>query len=188
MFCKFCGSQVPDGNKFCPSCGSPMEKPQPQPNYDQNAYQTNNYQQNAYQQNTYQQNAYQQPYGSQPTGGGFAAVTQRNIGMCILLSIITCGIYNIFWFFAITDDTNKISGDPNATSGGMAFLYSLITCGLYTFFWMYKRGEIIDNYNRSRGLGSTSNSIIYLVLTIFGLGFISYCLVQNELNKIARGF
>lgn len=176
MFCKFCGSQVPDGNKFCPSCGSPMEKPQPQPTYDQNAYQTNNY----------QQNAYQQSYGSQPMGG-FATVTHRSIGMCILLSIITCGIYNIFWFFAITDDTNKISGEPNPTSGGMAFLYSLITCGIYTFFWMYKRGEIIDNYNRQRGLGSTSNAILYLVLTIFGLGFISYCLVQNELNKIAKG-
>lgn len=27
------------------------------------------------------------------------------------------------------------------------------------------------------------NSIVYLVLSIFGLGIVNYCLIQNDLNK-----
>ena len=31
-------------------------------------------------------------------------IKERNIVLCILLSIITCGIYGIYWFFTLTDD------------------------------------------------------------------------------------
>ncbi len=35
---------------------------------------------------------------------------QRSIGMCILLTIVTCGIYGLYWFVCITDDTNEMAG------------------------------------------------------------------------------
>lgn len=70
----------------------------------------------------------------------------------------------------------------------MALLYSIITCGIYGLYWMYKRGAIIDDYNMRTGKGSTSNAIIYLLLSIFGFGIVSYCLCQNEINKINSGF
>lgn len=48
MFCKYCGAPVPDGSKFCPSCGAslgapaapkadvkPEPKPEPKPNFTQ---------------------------------------------------------------------------------------------------------------------------------------------------------
>ena len=53
---------------------------------------------------------------------------------------------------------------------------------------MYKRGAIIDDYKKRTGKGSTSNAIIYLLLSIFGFGIVSYCLCQNEINKINSGF
>ena len=31
-------------------------------------------------------------------------IKQRNIGICILLSIVTCGIYGLYWFVVLTDD------------------------------------------------------------------------------------
>lgn len=31
-------------------------------------------------------------------------IKERNIVLCILLSIITCGIYGIYWFCTLTDD------------------------------------------------------------------------------------
>ena len=39
MFCPKCGSQVPDGIKFCPTCGNPMQAaaPAPQPVYQEPA-------------------------------------------------------------------------------------------------------------------------------------------------------
>ena len=112
-------------------------------------------------------------------------VQQRNIALCIVFSIITCGIYGIYWFICLTNDTNDISGTADGTSGGMAFLFTLITCGIYSFYWMYKQGEKLDAAKAQRGMGTGSNSgILYLVLSLFGLGIISYALMQDSINKL----
>ena len=37
----------------------------------------------------------------------------------------------------------------------------------------------------SRGLSSGNSGILYLILAIFGLGIVSYALMQNELNQLA---
>lgn len=51
--------------------------------------------------------------------------------MCILLTIVTCGIYGLYWFVCITDDTNEMSGENELAGGGMALLLTLVTCGIY---------------------------------------------------------
>lgn len=50
---------------------------------------------------------------------------QRSIGMCILLSIVTCGIYGLYWFVCITDDTNEMAGENDLAGGGMALLLTI---------------------------------------------------------------
>ena len=112
-------------------------------------------------------------------------VKERNIALCIVLSLVTCGIYGIYWFICLTDETNNASNSTGA-SGGMAFLFSIISCGIYMYYWMYKQGEKIDSAKSARGLDSSGNSgIIYLVLALFGLGIVSYAMMQNDLNKLA---
>lgn len=112
-------------------------------------------------------------------------VKERNIALCIVLSLVTCGIYGIYWFICLTDETNNAS-NSTGTSGGMAFLFSIISCGIYMYYWMYKQGEKLDSAKSARGIETSNNSgIIYLVLGIFGLGIVSYALMQNDLNKLA---
>lgn len=53
-------------------------------------------------------------------------IKQRNIGICILLSIVTCGIYGLYWFVVLTDDINQESGETDATSGGMSLLLTTL--------------------------------------------------------------
>lgn len=112
-------------------------------------------------------------------------VQERNIALCIVFSIITCGIYDIYWFICLTDETNTASG-TQGTSGGMAFLFTLITCGIYGLYWMYKQGEKLDSAKNERGISNSGNSgILYLILSVLGLGIISYALMQDSLNKLA---
>lgn len=108
---------------------------------------------------------------------------QRSIVVCILLSIVTCGIYGIYWMIKLNDELNASAGKTNATSGGMVFLFTLITCGIYGFFWYYKMGENVDAIKASKGMASSNTGILYLVLGLFGLGIINYCLMQDTLNK-----
>lgn len=105
--------------------------------------------------------------------------------MCIIFSLITCGIYGLYWLYTMTEDTNRLSGNPNATSGGMVILFSLITCGIYLWYWMYKRGEILDQVKTARGLQSSNSGVLYLILSILGLSIVSCALIQNELNNLA---
>lgn len=112
-------------------------------------------------------------------------VQQRNIALCIVFSIITCGLYMVYWFVKMTDEANTVSTQNQTASGGMAFLFSLITCGIYTWYWMYKQGAKIDEAKMNRGISSSNTGILYLILSIVGLGIVSYALMQSELNKLA---
>ena len=109
-------------------------------------------------------------------------VQNRNIVTCIILSIITCGIYGIYWFIVMTDDVARVNQDPDM-SGVKAFIFSLITCGIYYIYWNYKMGKSITEAGTKNGKTITDNSLIYLLLSIFGFSIINYCLIQNDLNK-----
>lgn len=113
------------------------------------------------------------------------AVQKRDIVTCVLLSIVTCGIYGIIWFINLTDDVAKLSED-NELSGGKAFLFTLLTCGIYGFYWAYKIGKDIYIAQEKHGLPQTDNSTIYLILEIFGLGIVTFCLAQSDVNKMAE--
>lgn len=113
-------------------------------------------------------------------------IQERNIAVCIILSIVTCGIYAIYWMIVMNDDVNRAANDPNATSGGIVFLLSLVTCGIYGIYWCYKMGQQLDRAAQIRGTAPSNKGTILLVLCIFGLGIISYALIQDELNKFAN--
>jgi len=198
MICHNCGSEF-DG-KFCPNCGSPAENYSPNtPNpygqpqqYNQQGYGQQQYGQQGYGQQQYGQQGYgQQQYGgygypnSGMGGAGMSGVQVRSIVTCIILCFVTCGIYAIIWFINLTDDTNRISQEPSATSGGTAFVLTLITCGIYGLYWAYKQGERLERVRASRGLAPGSLPILYLVLNLFGLSIVAYALMQNEINTLA---
>lgn len=110
---------------------------------------------------------------------------KRDIALSLVLSIVTCGIYYIYWMIVITDDIADASGD-HSISGGMTFLLSLITCGIYSVYWAYKMGQNITIAKQNRGIVSYGQdmAIIYLLLQIFGFGIINCCIMQSELNKL----
>ena len=110
---------------------------------------------------------------------------KRDIAICVILSIVTCGIYSIIWFYNITNDVVKLNnGKEYNTSGGKAILFTLITCGIYMIYWYYKVGKSIYVTQVDRGIAATDNSVLYLLLGVFGLGIVSTCLVQNEINNL----
>ena len=111
-------------------------------------------------------------------------VKKRNIVLQIVLSLITCGIYGIYWFITLTDDAAKKAGDANF-NGVKAFLFTLITCGIYGYYWYYKMGKTLKVAGDNNGVAVDDNSVLYLILGLFGLGIVNYCIMQNDLNKMA---
>ncbi len=109
-------------------------------------------------------------------------VTNKNIGLCIVLTFVTCGLYGLYWFITLTDDSLAVSGN-SGNSGIISLVLTFVTCGLYMFYWYYKLGENVDTMNHNRGVPSSNTGIIYILLAVFGLGIISYCMAQDKINQ-----
>ena len=157
-YCSKCGNELTEGVKFCAKCGAEVNTG-----------------------NTVNQGVNQNNYQNVNQTGDYL-IKRRDIVVAIILSFVTCGIYGIYWFIVMTDDANKVSGENNP-SGIMAFVFSLLTCGIYTFYWNYKMGKTVYEAGRKYGKNISDNSVLYLVLSLFGLSIVNYCLIQNDLNS-----
>ena len=110
---------------------------------------------------------------------------KRNIAVAIILTIVTCGIYGIYWFIVLTDEANKFTDNPQQeTNGGIAFLLTIVTCGIYGLYWAYKQGEKLDNASVKSGMTNGSRGILYLVLSLVGFSIVAYALMQDSINKL----
>ena len=45
-------------------------------------------------------------------------------------------------------------------------------------------GQELYQAAHKRNINSSDNSILYLILSLVGLGIVSYCLMQDEINKM----
>ena len=109
---------------------------------------------------------------------------KRNLALCVIFSIITFGIYGIYWFIKINNDSNELANPPKKTSGGVAFLLTLITFGIYGIYWAYKMGKQLDSALEQRGMPTKNGAVLYLILSVIGLGFVAWILMQNTLNSM----
>lgn len=105
---------------------------------------------------------------------------KREIVKCILLSIVTCGIYGIIWGVNLARDAVKFKN-----SNDDALLEILLVLFL-PFVGFYLCEKKLTEGCQVRGIPHDDNSILYLILGIFGLGIVDYCLMQNDLNKLAE--
>ena len=129
---------------------------------------------------------YRNPQGGNPYGNGAQIgrrVPTRDIAMCIILSIVTCGIYSLYWYYMLNEDTAAVSGEPKFVEGGVLILLTIVTCGIYGIYWCYKIGEMMDRARAARGEMTSNLSLLYLILSVFGLSIIAYCLMQSDINK-----
>lgn len=122
----------------------------------------------------------QSGYDSRRTGADSVfGIETRSIPLAIIFTIITCGIYGLYWMFKLNDEINQLAGETEATSGAMVIVFSLITCGIYHLYWLFKMGERCEKIKGYNG----SLNVLYLVLGIFGFAIIAYCLIQDTINK-----
>ena len=120
---------------------------------------------------------------------GLTFIQEKNIAICVILSIVTCGIYALYWLYCIAENSNRVlvaTGRQAGTSAGMVVLLSIITCGLYEIYFWYKVCTNLSNIQFKNGYQVTDNSILCLILAIFKLSVVSMCIVQDQINGIIR--
>lgn len=173
MICPKCGADNPDNSKFCAGCGENFEQANTAVN------------------NQAQPNAV--PVQNVNYAGGFNGITSRNIALSVLFSIITCGIYGLYWLYKINQEVNSITKHEYDTSGGLVILFTIITCGLYNVYWAYKIGVKLKKYYSDKESNEGNElPVLYLILMVVNLApftfgnLICKCLMQDKINKIVE--
>lgn len=109
---------------------------------------------------------------------------KRNAALCVIFTIITCGIYGLYWMAQINNCVNELADPPKKTGGGVAVLLTIVTLGIYGFYWVYKMGGLLDAALAKRRMPTQNRSVIYLILQVIGLGFVGWILMQSTINSM----
>ena len=108
-----------------------------------------------------------------------------DIATGIILSLVTCGLYNIYWNYRQFEALNKLLGREEYKFVPWLLL-SIVTCGLYHIYYEYKMGSDLYEWLRGHGREVSANlPLIGLVLSCLGLTVLADAVYQHEINKIA---
>ena len=102
-------------------------------------------------------------------------ITRRNMGVQVLLVIITLGIYSIYWFYGTSKEMIEYK-NLNGSAGLWTVLYILPWVGIYSW---YKQGEAVEALTE----GSINKWIMFILWFVFSPA--SWFITQSELNKRA---
>ena len=108
----------------------------------------------------------------------------KSPALVLVLSLITCGIYGVYWIYKTSDEVQKFLGLYDSLTPAVETILCIFTCGIYAIYWSYKYGKLISDCQRKVDLPVEENAVLYLVLAIFGLSLVNYIIMQNSLNKV----
>jgi len=105
------------------------------------------------------------------------------IGTGIVLTILTCGIYALFWQARQFRVLNAWLGREEYGFWKW-FLLSILTCGIYGIYTEYQMSNGIIEIQRKRGWHINPNlGAICVVVSFFGFPIASMAIQQEEINK-----
>lgn len=123
-------------------------------------------------------------------------VKQRSLATLILLSIITCGIYGIVFWYQWVEDVNKMCQGDGQDSPNyiVVILLSLVTCGIYGLYWYYKMGNRLQQNAPRYGMTFSENGtsvLLWMVVgsLLCGIGsFVAMHILIKNTNALANAY
>ncbi|MDR0720190.1 MAG: DUF4234 domain-containing protein [Treponema sp.] len=119
-------------------------------------------------------------------------IKKRGLAGLVILSIITSGIYSLYWIHKLAEDVNAVcEGDGKRTSGLLKFfLLNIITLGIYGLVWLYMLGNRLQDNAPKYSLTFKENGGTVLLWHILGsfiiVGpFIAWHIIIKNTNALA---
>jgi len=117
-------------------------------------------------------------------------MTQREAWMVAVLSLVTCGVYGLYWHYTTTEELKVVSSRTDF-SGMMDVLLGLVTCGIWLWFAEYRNAQVVTELMTRRGIAHQDRAQTILLLNCLTLvvgmtGVVARMVLQDEFNKVAQ--
>jgi len=109
-------------------------------------------------------------------------VNQKNIVVSIIFSIITFGIYGLFWIVKQTDDSITLV-EEKGTQGLTVLFFTIITVGIYGIYWALSMNKRLNKIEIKKGIESKNYGVLYIAFYLLGV-IITLALIQSRINCI----
>ena len=97
----------------------------------------------------------------------------RSIALGIIFSLLTCGIYSLYWQYKQMITLNGWLGRTNYRFG-LWLLLCIITCGIFALYYEYKMAVGINEIQENNGLQVNNDlAVICVLLAFFGIDIAS---------------
>lgn len=110
---------------------------------------------------------------------------RRDLVPAIILTLVTCGLYGIYWTYVLGEETHQI--DENLPDGKKLLIYTFFSCSFYIIYWMYQAGDAIGAAKPRiiPGAKAEQNGVFYAILSCAGFAIAAFALLQKDMNEIA---
>ena len=107
----------------------------------------------------------------------------RSIVLGIIFSLLTCGLYSLYWQYKQMVTLNGWLGRTDYRFW-LWFFLSILTCGIFALYYEYKMAKGINEVQANNSLTvNTDLAVICVLLAIFGIGIASLAIQQSEINN-----
>ena len=121
--------------------------------------------------------------GYNTNGYNTTGVQRRSVLLYLLLSILTCGIFDIIWYYMVASDINKLClrrGRQPLADPILVLVFSFLTCGIYSVYFFWKAGTTVYELSDRR---LTDNSVVLAILGWL-LQPAALAVLQNQINTV----
>ena len=111
----------------------------------------------------------------------------RSIVSGIVLTLVTCGIYGLYWHYKQMETLNAWLGRDEFSFGAWFFL-SFCTFGIYAIYYEYKMATGINEVRANNDMYVESSlPVVCVLLAIVTFDIVSIAIQQSWINKIYKG-
>ena len=93
----------------------------------------------------------------------------RNPVRELVLGMVTCGFYALYWMFTAVNEVNAALGEERFNFMKEIGL-SIVTCGLWGYYCLWRFSESVVEVQNKAGVQPAMDAPILFVTALFGLG------------------
>lgn len=122
--------------------------------------------------------------------------TNKSLILYIVLSLVTCGIYSLYFLYTMARDINIVcKGDGKETAGLLKLIvFTFLTCGMYNYVWecMFQERLLANAQRFGVTIDETGETVMLWNMPgalLCGVGPLvaTHILIKN-MNKLARAY